>query len=204
LPADVDQGKASALPVAGVTALRALRRLGPVVGRRVLVTGASGGVGRFAVQLARRAGAHVVASVGAAGRGDGLLSLGAHDVLVGLDAVAEPVHGVLENVGGSTLVRAFELVALGGGLVSIGVASLEPSVLEQERVRGGDRRIEVFSVGPGFGPELSYLVGLFAAGELDVPIGWRSSWQRATEAADALLERRVHGKAVLELRAAVQ
>jgi NADPH:quinone reductase len=52
LPDSVEFGTAAALPVAGVTALQALRALGPVVGRRVLITGASGGVGRFAVQLA--------------------------------------------------------------------------------------------------------------------------------------------------------
>jgi NADPH2:quinone reductase len=67
-PQEVDFGAASALPVAGVTALRALRALGSLIGRRVLVTGASGGVGRFAVQLAHLAGAHVIASVGAPGR----------------------------------------------------------------------------------------------------------------------------------------
>lgn len=69
LPDSVDLGAASTLPVAGVTALQALHRLGPILGRRVLVTGASGGVGRFAIQLAARAGAHVIASVrGRAGR----------------------------------------------------------------------------------------------------------------------------------------
>jgi NADPH:quinone reductase-like Zn-dependent oxidoreductase len=59
LPDDLSFAEAAALPVAGVTALRALRRLGSVLGKRVLVTGASGGVGGFAVQLAERAGAHV-------------------------------------------------------------------------------------------------------------------------------------------------
>ena len=77
LPDSVDFGPAAALPVAGVTALQALRALGPVVGRRVLITGASGGVGRFGVQLAARAGAHVIAAVGPAARGAGLESLGA-------------------------------------------------------------------------------------------------------------------------------
>lgn len=62
LPDAVGFADAAALPVAGVTALQSLRALGPVVGRRVLVTGASGGVGRFAVQLAARAGAHVIAA----------------------------------------------------------------------------------------------------------------------------------------------
>ena len=103
LPDAVEFGAAAALPVAGVTALRALRRLGSVVGRRVLITGASGGVGRFAVQLAARAGAHVVAAVGSPARGDGLAQLGASEVVVGLDDVAEPVHAALDNVGGHVL-----------------------------------------------------------------------------------------------------
>ena len=83
IPNEVECGAASAIPVAGVTALRALRALGPLLGRRVLVTGASGGVGRFAVQLAHRAGAHVIACVGTAQRGQGLLDIGAAEVVVG-------------------------------------------------------------------------------------------------------------------------
>jgi len=202
IPADMDFGAASALPVAGVTALRAIRSLGSVVGRRVLVTGASGGVGSFAVQLARCAGAHVVASVRGEGLGESLRKLGAREVVVGLDAVREPFHGVLDNVGGSVLTRAFELVAPGGTLVSIGNASLEPSAIdfEQERSRGGDRRIALFTVGAGYGPDLSYLVELESLGELDPQIGWRGNWRQVEDAADALLERRVRGKVVLDLR----
>jgi NADPH:quinone reductase-like Zn-dependent oxidoreductase len=81
LPDNVDFAKAAALPVAAVTALRALRRFGSVLGRRVLVTGAAGGVGRFAVQLAALAGAHVIASVGSVARGEGLKELGARKSL---------------------------------------------------------------------------------------------------------------------------
>ena len=77
LPDGVEHGAAATLPVAGVTALRALRRTGPALGRRVLITGASGGVRRFAVQLAARAGAHVIAAVGRPERGAGLAELGA-------------------------------------------------------------------------------------------------------------------------------
>src|SRR6266700_3933952 len=51
---------------AGVAALRALRAAGPLLGRRVLIPGASGGVGRFAVRLASIAGGHVIAAVGSA------------------------------------------------------------------------------------------------------------------------------------------
>ncbi|XXY51334.1 zinc-binding dehydrogenase [Sorangium sp. So ce269] len=202
VPDAVDLGAASTIPVAGVTALRALRALGPVVGRRVLVTGASGGVGRYAVQLARRAGAHVVAAVGSAARGEGLRALGADEVVVGLDAVKEPVFGVLDNVGGAQLAQALSLVERGGSVQSIGMASGEPSTIdfEQERRRGGNRRVEVFVVGTGFGPDIAYLASLLERRELDPQIGFRGGFERAAEAAQALLDRRVAGKAVLELR----
>jgi NADPH:quinone reductase len=59
LPDDVSFEAASTLPVAGMTALRALEVIGFVLGKRLLVTGASGGVGRFAIQLANLAGAQV-------------------------------------------------------------------------------------------------------------------------------------------------
>jgi len=81
VPRSVDLSEAAALPVAGLAALRALRAVGPLLGRRVLITGASGGVGQFAVQLAARAGAYVIASVGSADRGEGLATKGADQVV---------------------------------------------------------------------------------------------------------------------------
>jgi NADPH:quinone reductase-like Zn-dependent oxidoreductase len=201
LPDSVDFGQAAALPVAGVTALQALRRLGPVVGRRVLVTGASGGVGRFAVQLAARAGAHVIAAVGSAARGAGLTDLGAAEVVVGLADVTEPVFGVLDNVGGQLLAKAFSLVADGGSAQSIGMASNQPTTIdfEAERQIPGHRRLEPFTVRTPFAPDLAYLVELLAAGEIDPQIGLRTSWTDVSEAAEALLDRRVPGKAVLDV-----
>ena len=100
VPDGLDLVEAAALPMVGITALRTLRAPGSLLGRRVLVTGASGGVGRLAVQLGRLGGAHVVASVGSAARGEGLRPLGAHEVVVGLDRIDEPVDVVLDTVGG--------------------------------------------------------------------------------------------------------
>jgi NADPH:quinone reductase-like Zn-dependent oxidoreductase len=201
LPDAVDFGAAAALPVAGVTALRALRRLGSVVGRRVLITGASGGVGRFAVQMAARAGAHVVAAVGSPSRGEGLAQLGASEVVVGLGDVAQPVHAVLDHVGGQVLSDAVSLLEPGGCALSVGMASLEPTTIDFEAVRmvAAGLRIEAFSVGSGFGGDLPYLVSLLEASELDPQIGWRGSWDRASEAAGALMGRSVRGKAILEV-----
>jgi NADPH:quinone reductase len=201
LPDSADFGQAAALPVAGVTALQALRALGPVVGRRVLITGASGGVGRFGVQLAARAGAHVIAAVGSAARGEGLEELGAAEVVVGLAGVTEPVFGVLDNVGGPPLAEAFSLVADGGSAQSIGMASGQPTTIdfEAERQFGVRKRLEPFTVRTPFASDLAYLVELLEAGEIDPQIGLRVSWNDVSEAAEALLDRRVNGKAVLDV-----
>jgi NADPH:quinone reductase len=174
VPGSVDLGVAAAVPVAGVTALRALRALGSVVGRRILVTGASGGVGRMAVQLAGRAGAHVIACVGKPERGVGLLELGAAEVVVDLGDVA-PVYGALENVGGALLAEVYALVEPEGSVQSIGMASLEPTTIdfEQARLRGGGRieAFNVFSHGGAFGGDLAQLLKLVARGELDPQVG---------------------------------
>lgn len=201
LPDSVDFGAAAALPVAGVTALQAVRALGPVVGRRVLITGASGGVGRFAVQLAARAGAHVIAAVGSTARAEGLAELGAAEVVVGLADVTEPVFGVLDNVGGQLLAEAFSLVGDGGSVQSIGMASGQPTAIdfEAERRLGVRKRLEPFTVRMPLGPDLGYLVELLAAAEIDPQIGLRTSWEDVSQAAETLLDRRVAGKAVLDV-----
>jgi NADPH:quinone reductase len=192
---------AAALPVAAVTALRAVRRLGPLLGRRILITGASGGVGRFAIQLATRAGASVVAVVGSRERGAGLSELGAAEVAVGVGGLTGTFDGALDNVGGQMLADVYGLLATEATALSIGMASLEPTTIDFEaaRIRAGGSRIEAFSVGDRFGEDLAYLVALLAAGQLDPQVGWRGSWQRASEAAGLLLGRRVRGKAVLEV-----
>jgi NADPH:quinone reductase-like Zn-dependent oxidoreductase len=69
---------------------------------------AAGSVGRFAAQLASRAGAHVVALAGSPERAEGLRELGVSEVVFGLDELAAPVDAVLENVGGDVLSQALD------------------------------------------------------------------------------------------------
>lgn len=196
VPAMVDLAQAAALPVAGVAALRALRAAGTLLGKRVLVTGASGGVGRFAVRLAAMAGAHVIASVGSFERGEGL---GADEVVVGLDGIGTPVDVVLDNVGGPQLVAAWRLLAEGGSLQSVGWASGEPAVFPPYSTIGPAKSLTSFlNTGP-VGTDLADLVRLVASGELVVEIGWRGPLERFADAAAALRERRIRGKAVLDL-----
>lgn len=196
VPASVDLVVAAALPVAGLAALQALGAAGAGPGKRVLITGASGGVGRFAVQLAAHAGAHVIASVGSPARG---ADLAAHEVIVGLEGFDEPVDVVLDNVGGPLLVAAWRTLAPGGSLQSIGWTSGEPAAFPPYSTIGPPRSLTSFLIAEPFGPDLATLVGLVADGALTVDIGWRGTLAQLPEAAEALRARRVNGKAVLEV-----
>ncbi|BBG00929.1 MULTISPECIES: zinc-binding dehydrogenase [Pseudonocardia] len=206
VPSGVDLGAASTLPVAGLTALRALRRIGPLLGRRILVTGASGGVGRFAVQLASRAGAHVVATTSdPAAHGDALRALGADEVLPGPGALSEPVDGVLDQVGGRVLVEAFRALREHGTLVAVGHSSGEGEAFGFGDLFGNDgghdRSVVTFFLGAtgDFGPDLTWLAGQVGSGALDAEPAWRGGLDDAGDAVTALLGRTLHGKAVVDL-----
>ncbi|MFF4782972.1 zinc-binding dehydrogenase [Streptomyces griseorubiginosus] len=199
VPKGLDPAKAVALPVAGVAALRSLRAAGLGPDKRVLVTGASGGVGRFAVQLAARAGAHVIASVGSAARGEGLAETGADEVLIGLEGLQRPVDVVIDSVGGPQLVAAWNLLAPGGSVQSVGWTSGESAVFPPYATVGPAKSLTSFVIEGDVGADLAILAELAAEGALTVEIGWQGSWDRFDEAAEALRGRRISGKAVLEV-----
>ncbi|AQZ69052.1 alcohol dehydrogenase, zinc-binding [[Actinomadura] parvosata subsp. kistnae] len=206
VPAGADLGAISTVPVAGASALRALRRVGPLLGRRVLVTGATGGVGRYAVQLARQAGAHVIASTGnPAEHGDTLRALGAHEVVAHPGQAGGLVDGVVDNVGGPQLVAAFDKLAPHGTLVAVGHGTGEAETFPFGALFGNegrhDRSLVTFYLldGGDLVPDLTWLAARVAAGDLDPGISWRGPWQRADEAIAALVEGRLHGKAVLDI-----
>src|SRR5262249_20089822 len=161
---DVDLAESSTLPVAGVTALRALRRCGALLGRRVLVTGASGGVGHFAVQLEHLGGEHVIASVGSVARGEGLRGLGADEVVVGLEGVTAPIHAVIDNVGGPQLAAAWRLLGENGVIQCIGGTSGQEASFPS--LVGMRRSIEAFTKGPRSGEDIAYLMQLMQQGTL--------------------------------------
>ncbi|WP_406675231.1 zinc-binding dehydrogenase [Nonomuraea sp. N2-4H] len=200
IPDGVDPADAAALPIAGVTALRTLRAR-PILGHRVLITGAAGGVGRYAVQLAALGGAHVIASVGSPARAEGLAELGADEVMIGLEGIDQPVDLILDTVGGPQLAAAWELLAPGGNVQNIGWASDEPAVFKP---------YSLFSIGPAktmstfgdvheVGPDLATLLRFLATGRLKAEVSRRGPWEDVATAARDLLERRVAGKAVLDV-----
>src|SRR3954467_12778192 len=118
LPRPGTDAEAATLPVAGLTALYALELGRPVLGRKVLVTGASGGVGRFAVQLAKRGGAHVTAVSSSPERAKGLEALGADEIVHEITTEGERFETIVEGVGGASLSAAIRRVAPRGTIVS--------------------------------------------------------------------------------------
>jgi NADPH:quinone reductase-like Zn-dependent oxidoreductase len=204
LPDDVPFTAAATLPVAGLTALRALAVAGPLLGRRVLVTGAAGGVGRFAIQLAARGGARVTAVSASADRTAGLAELGASDVVTSFEPEGPPFDVVLESVGGRSLAAALARVAGDGVVVSFGNSSGEPVVFDASSFyRSAGATLYAFLVWRELAREqsasrdLALLASMVAHGELRVDVGLEVAWGEAASAVAALLERRVAGKAVL-------
>jgi NADPH:quinone reductase len=207
LPDEVSLAQAAALPVAGVTALLALELSGLVLGRRVLVTGASGGVGRFAVQLAHLSGAHVTAVSASPERARGLRELGADDVLHELTPEGDTFDVVVEGVGGASLAAALQRVAANGMVVSFASSDPGPVSFPARALfgRAPGATLRGLLVFPelqrhgGAAGHLARLAGLVADGRLDPQVGHEASWREAGAAIEALLGRRIAGKAVLHV-----
>jgi NADPH2:quinone reductase len=194
---------AATLPVAGVTALRALRLGGDLLGRRVLVTGAAGGVGRFAVEMATRSGAAVTGVGADSSRAAGLEELGASAIVNDIDAADGPFHLILESVGGGSLEAAVRLVAPNGTIVVFGNSSDTPAEISFGDFRGrAGARIVAFFVyesgePPPFGEDLELLADMVAEGSLHPQVGLEAPWTEANAVLEALARRQVNGKAVL-------
>jgi len=204
LPEKVTFAQAATFPVAGLTALYALAKGGLVLNRRVLVTGATGGVGDFAVQLARRAGAHVTAVARRAEQAPALRQLGAHEITVGDDIPPSPKYDViLDSVGGRTLGTALAALDRGGTCVTFGVsAGAEVTFDARTFFVGGRATLYGFYLFQELGLEpasvgLRRLAELVAAGQLTPHISIERSWKDIGEVAQDLLDRRYPGKAVL-------
>ncbi|CAN5894586.1 zinc-binding dehydrogenase [soil metagenome] len=204
LDGGVSPSVAATLPVAGVTALRLVRVPPYLNGARLLVTGATGGVGRFAIELAAAQGAAVTALVRDADRAADLIGLGAADVVEDLAAVDGPFDAVLESVGGDVLSAALRLLAPGGTLMMFGNSSREPAEIDFRTWGGGGARIVQFRIyesgePPAHGADLALLAGMVADGRLHPLVGLVVDWTRVGGALTALRERRVAGKVVLEV-----
>jgi NADPH:quinone reductase len=202
LPDNVLLEEAAALPVAGLTALRTLRHGAPLLGKRVLITGAPGGVGHLATQIAARSGARVTAVIGGVERGRHLQ--GAEEIVEGIDKVQGSFALILESAGGLSLAAAIAHIEAKGTIVVFGNSSGEPIPFSfRDLAEHPNARIQGFSYFTSeaeerFAPDLALLVALVADGSLK-PHLVEHSWREIARVGPQLRDRQIRGKAVFHI-----
>ncbi len=206
LPESVSFAQASTLPVAGLTALYALDRGDGLVERKVLVTGASGGVGIFGVQMAVYGGAQVTGLVRQEKHIEAVKAAGAQTVYADETGAAAkesgPYNLVLESVGGQVLGNVLGMVAPAGSVVCYGVSAGGPASIDSNvflRTRMTVSGLAVFTEinREGAGVGLARLARMVANGTLKPLIAIETPWTQIGEVAQQLLDREYPGKAVL-------
>ena len=209
LPDAVSDAEAATLPVAGLTALHALRQGGLLLGRKVLIDGASGGVGHLACQLAAAAGALVWGHVRREEHRAAVEACGARAVL-GRDLGAAKPHGpfwlIVDSLGASALGAALGMLQPNGTCVAFGVTETSTASIESRQffATGGTRLYgltlfhELMSVERA-GIGLGLLAELIAAGKLRPRIAIEARWGEIGAVARRLIDRDFLGKAVLHI-----
>jgi len=211
LPDAVTDAQAATLPVAGLTALHALRQGGLLLGRKVLVDGATGGVGHLACQLAHAAGALVWAHVRREEHRAAAAEWCGDRVVVAADLAAAKPNGpfwlVVDSLGGSALGAALGMLQPNGTCVTLGISAASTASVESRDFfsTGGARLYgltlfhELMSVERG-GIGLGLLAELIAAGKLRPRIAVEAKWSEIGDVARRLIDREFTGKAVLHVQ----
>lgn len=195
-PSRLSALQASGVPAAALTAWQALHEYARISsGQRILIHGAAGGVGSMAVQMARNAGAIVIATASASNHAY-LRSLGASQVIdynqSSFESEVDAVDVVLDLVGGDTQTRSWSVLKRGGVLVS---PVSQPDARQAEVAGVFGKHFATRSDGA----QLQQIAEQFDAGELMIEIEILPLSQ-AESALRKSLERHTRGKLVLDAR----
>jgi NADPH:quinone reductase-like Zn-dependent oxidoreductase len=209
LPDNVSFAQAATLPVAGLTALHSLYKGGFLLEQPVLITGATGGTGDFACQLAKLAGSRVVATVRSKDREKFVRDNGADEVVIGDDpspaAQFGPYPLIIDSIAGPHFGKILAMLATRGTCVIFGAtAGAEPTINAAKFYQTGSTTLygfilfhELKTEPAGVG--LSRLVALLSANKLKPHIDLEESWAKIADIAKKLMDRSFTGKAVLHL-----
>jgi NADPH:quinone reductase-like Zn-dependent oxidoreductase len=195
-PKSLDYVKAAAVPVVALTAWQALVDTAKLsAGQTVLIHGGSGGVGTFAIQIAKARGAKVIATASAANQGL-LKELGA-DVAIDytktkFENVAKDVDVVLDSVGKDTLARSYGVVKKGGFIVSL-VARPDQAELDKHGIRGAALSVEPSS------NELAEIGNLIDQKKIMVIVSQTFPLSEAMKAQEQVATGHTRGKIVLKV-----
>jgi NADPH:quinone reductase-like Zn-dependent oxidoreductase len=168
----------------------------------VLITGAAGGVGHLATQIAARSGAHVTAVIGSRERGRHLR--GAEEIVERIDNAQGLFTLILEAAGGASLAAAIAHIEAKGTIVVFGNSSGEPTPLSfRDFAEHPNARLQSFSYFTSepeerFSPDLALLASLIADGSMKPHLVERS-WRDLAEIGPQLRDRRIPGKAVFHI-----
>lgn len=197
-PASLDHAHAAAVPLAGLTVWQAMiENAGLQAGQTVLIHAAAGGVGSYAVQLAKWKGARVIATASSANHAY-LRGLGADQVIDYRTQPFEdagPVDVVFDLIGGETQERSWAVVKPGGALVSV----VAPPSEEAGR-KAGARALFTF-IQPN-ADQLCQLAALIDDGTVKVNVEARYPLEKAAEALERVRRGHTRGKVVLEVACA--
>lgn len=208
IPDGVSNAEAASLPIAGGTALAAIEISGPLAGRRVLITGAAGGVGRFACQFAALGDAKVFAisrrpDLARQLRENGVEPAGVFTSIVEAKA-AGAYDVILDSVGGDMLATGLTALAPNGVCVNYGNSSRQPTSFNVRSAAWPFHGIKCIWMGrepiaSNYTPIFERLAGLVRQGCLHAPIDMEVPWTSVVEAAGRLLQQRVDGKVILKV-----
>ena len=195
-PKSLTYVEAAAVPIVALTAWQALIDTAKLkAGQAVLIHGGSGGVGSFAIQIAKAHGAKVIATASTANQ-ELLKQLGA-DVTIdytkqNFENVAKEVDVVLDSIGKDTLARSYEAVKKGGIIISL-VARPDPAELEKHGIRG-----EALSVDPN-SDELGEIGKLIDDKKINVIVSQTLPLSEARKAQEQVATGHTRGKIVLKV-----
>jgi NADPH:quinone reductase len=204
LPGGCDFVTAATLPVAGVTAIGILRLARAHAGDRVLITGAAGGVGLFAVQLALQAKATVTGQAAGDERAAAVRAAGAEAMVHPGDG--SPVEGefdvVLDGIGGPMVGPLLQATAPGGRVVVYGNSADAPSTFRVETFYSKGVTIYGFRVFTSVAPaqavkDMASLAEQAASGQLEAKVQATAPLTGAIALVRDLYDRRVTGKVVI-------
>jgi NADPH:quinone reductase-like Zn-dependent oxidoreductase len=209
IPDAVSDAQAATLPVAGLTALHSVDAGTCTLGNKALITGATGGVGLFAVQLARLAGAEVYAQVRRADQVAFLEQLGPCVPVISSKGAGIGEHGpfrlVIDGISGDTLKAGIEALSADGMAVVYGVSDV-PEIdfnISHFMTRGLAQIMgfHLYNKSESAPPSihLGRLLRLMEAGQLVCPLGREASWEEVDDVASGLINRTFSGKAVLHI-----
>jgi len=211
IPQGVSDAQAACLPLAGLTALHALRKGGFLLGKKVLINGASGGVGQMAIQLAASAGAVVYSHIRSANQKKLVEESTSGAVIIGTSMNEAQPYGafdiILDSLGGSALSAALGMLKKNGTCITIGASessqiTFDSNVLFYDSPGASLRSMHVFheiSAAGSMSDDLAILLSLVEKGKLKINIGVEEAWTKISTVAEALIERKFSGKAVLHL-----